>query len=103
MFFHRFISLLDYRDLGKFIRYKVKEAFDPSAKQNLDTELCNRQYNALNRLADNHYKNKYKRTITSTATGLSVEECNLILSNEVLTYLKEENKGFFSKIFKKDS
>lgn len=80
----------------------MKVAFESSDKQKLDSELCTRQYNSLNKLADNHYKNKYKRTRTSTATGLSTEECNLILSDEVLTYLKEENKGFFSKIFKKD-
>ncbi|XP_075982518.1 putative receptor-type tyrosine-protein phosphatase mosPTP-1 [Anticarsia gemmatalis] len=83
------------RDLGKFIRDKVKVAFDSKEKQNLDSELCNRQYNSLNKLADNHYKNKYKRKHSSTATGLTTEECNLILSNEVLDYLKEENKGFF--------
>lgn len=87
------------RDLGKFIREKVKAAFETADKQNLDSELCNRQYNSLNKIADNYYKNKYKRTKSSTATGLSTEECNLILSNEVLNYLKEENKGFFRKIF----
>lgn len=91
-----------YRDLGKVIREKVKAAFETSDKQNLDSDFCTRQYNSLNKLADNHYRNKYKRTRTSTATSLNQEECNLILSSEVLTYLKEENKGFFSKIFKKD-
>jgi hypothetical protein len=90
---------LPYRDLGQFIRDKVKIAFE-SDKQNLDSELCGRQYTALNKLADNHYKNKYKRTRNSTATGLSTEECNLILSEEVLEYLKYENKGFFRKIFR---
>ncbi|KOB74309.1 putative s-adenosyl-methyl transferase mraw [Operophtera brumata] len=83
------------RDLGRFIRDKVKTAFESSERQNLDSELCTRHYNSLNKLADNHYKNKYKRTQNSTATGLSTEECNLILSNEVLQYLKEENKGKF--------
>lgn len=90
------------RDLGKFIRDKVKAAFESSERQNLDSELCTRQYNALNKIAENHYRNKYKRTHNSTATGLSTEECNVILSNEVLEYLKEENKGFFSKIFGRD-
>ncbi|XP_049877631.1 probable methyltransferase-like protein 15 homolog [Pectinophora gossypiella] len=80
------------RDLGKFIRDRVKVAFETSERQNLDSELCNRQYTALNKIADNHYKNKYKRSKNSTSTGLSTEECNLILSNEVLAYLKEENK-----------
>lgn len=91
-----------YRDLGKFIRDKVKVAFEATNKQDLDSELCGKQYTALNKLADNHYKNKYKRKHSSTATGLSTEECNLILSDEVLDYLKEENKGFFSKIFSRD-
>ncbi|KOB72610.1 putative s-adenosyl-methyl transferase mraw [Operophtera brumata] len=73
------------RDLGRFIRDKVKTAFESSERQNLDSELCTRHYNSLNKLADNHYKNKYKRTQNSTATGLSTEECNLILSNELST------------------
>ncbi|CAH0728169.1 unnamed protein product, partial [Brenthis ino] len=90
------------RDLGKFIRDKVKAAFETSNKQNLDSEHCNRQYNTLNKIADNYYRDKYKRTRHSTATGLSTEECNVILSSEVLDYLKEENKGFFGKIFNKD-
>ncbi|XP_013193687.1 probable methyltransferase-like protein 15 homolog [Amyelois transitella] len=81
------------RDLGKVIRDKVKLAFETSDRQALDSEFCNRQYNSLNKLADNYYRNKYKRTKTSTATGLNAEECNVILSNEVLDYLKEENKG----------
>ncbi|KAI8425429.1 hypothetical protein MSG28_007176 [Choristoneura fumiferana] len=68
------------RDLGKVIRDKVKAAFESTERVNLDSELCNRQYASLNRLADNHYKNKYKRSHTSTATGLSTEECNLMLS-----------------------
>ncbi|XP_023936323.1 probable methyltransferase-like protein 15 homolog [Bicyclus anynana] len=80
------------RDLGKFIRSKVKAAFESTDKVNLDSEFCNQQYNALNKLADNNYRNKYKRTLHSTATGLSTEECQLILSTEVLDYLKEENK-----------
>ncbi|XP_046971490.1 probable methyltransferase-like protein 15 homolog [Vanessa cardui] len=89
------------RDLGKFIREKVKVAFESSNKQNLDSELCTRQYNALNKLADNHYRDKYNRTNQSTATGLSTEECNLILSSEVLTYLKEENKVLSRKLHNK--
>lgn len=89
------------RDLGKFIRDKVKLAFESDNKQNLDSDLCKRQYNTLNKLADNYYKNKYKRKFNSTATGLSNEECNLVLSDVVLEYLKEENKGFFSKVLNK--
>lgn len=68
----------------------------------MDSEHCNRQYNTLNKIADNYYRDKYKRTRHSTGTGLSTEECNIILSSEVLDYLKEENKGFFGKIFNKD-
>ncbi|CAK1553331.1 unnamed protein product [Leptosia nina] len=91
------------RDLGKIIRDKVKAAFETSNSQKLNSESCNQYYNSLNRLADNHYKNKYKRKLHSSATGLSTEECNVVLSNEVLEYLKEENKSFFQKIFRKDS
>lgn len=89
------------RDFGRALRDRVKLAFETDVAS-FDTETCNRQYKALNKLADNTYKNKYKRTVESSATGLSAEECNLILSTEVLDYLEEENKGFLKKIFKKD-
>lgn len=81
----------------------MKNTFELSNSQDLDSEHCNQQYNSLNRLADNYYKKKYMRTRHNSATGLNPEECNIILSNEVLDYLKEENKSFFQKIFKKDS
>ncbi|XP_047504325.1 probable methyltransferase-like protein 15 homolog [Pieris napi] len=80
------------RDLGKLIRDTVKRAFELSNSQDLNSEFCNQQYNSLNKLADNYYKKKYKRIRQSSATGLNTEECNIILSNEVLDYLKEENK-----------
>ncbi|KAL4710238.1 hypothetical protein ACJJTC_005411 [Scirpophaga incertulas] len=89
------------RDLGKLIRFKVKVAFE-SDIQNIDSDSCNQQYTSLKKIADNHYMKKYKRTKNSTATGLTVEECNLVLSDDVLQYLEEENKGFFAKLFGKD-
>lgn len=89
------------RDLGKFIRDRVKIAFESKDKSVLNTELCNRQYAALNRLADNTHLKHYKIEKVSSASGLTPEECNLALSSEFLEYLKEENQGFLSKLFRK--
>ncbi|GBP40782.1 Ubiquinol-cytochrome-c reductase complex assembly factor 2 [Eumeta japonica] len=89
-------------DLGRHIRERVKKAFESGSKTNWDSEECQQQYGSLSRLADNKYRNQYRLKRHSTATGLSTDECNLILSTEVLAYLKEENKGLFRKIFNKD-
>ncbi|XP_050685253.1 probable methyltransferase-like protein 15 homolog isoform X2 [Leptidea sinapis] len=80
------------RDLGLLIRNKVKLAFDSQNTQTLNTETCTKHYNSLNKLADNFYRNKYKRTKHSTGTGLSTEECKILLSNEALEFFKEDNK-----------
>lgn len=89
--------------MGKVIREKIKIAFDSKEPVKFDSEVCNQQYKALSRLADNTHRNKYKRTRNSSATGLSTDECNIVLSTEALKLLEEENKGFFQKyLYKKN-
>lgn len=101
IFSYSFI-ILNYRDLGRFIREKVKAVFESGDLTQFDSKECAQQFAALTRLADNKHRNKYKRLYQSTSTGLSTEECKVILSSEMLEYLKEEDKGFFRKIFNKD-
>lgn len=40
----------------------------------------------------------YKRSLTSTASGLTAEQCNIALSPEMKEYLEEENKFFLRKL-----
>ncbi|KAK2587645.1 hypothetical protein KPH14_003768 [Odynerus spinipes] len=82
------------RDISQHIRDQVKIAFSKGDASQVDQEQCNRYYASLKRIASNHYGQRYKRTLTSTASGLTVEQCNLALSPEMQEFLKEEERNF---------
>lgn len=72
-----------------------------SYKDNLfesNSKYWDKQYIAIQKIINNDSKNKYKRSLTSSATGLTAEQCNLALSNDVLNQLKEEEKSFFRRL-----
>lgn len=43
----------------------------------------------------------YKRTLLSTASGLTKEQCNLALTPEMLEYFNEEEKGIIARYYNK--
>ncbi|XP_066589054.1 ubiquinol-cytochrome c reductase complex assembly factor 2 [Prorops nasuta] len=82
------------KDLGQHIRDQVKIAFSKgeiSGPNNQDQ--CNRYFMSLKRLSSNIYGDTYVRLYTSTASGLSKEQCNLVLSPEMLEYFAQEDLG----------
>ncbi|RZC40781.1 ubiquinol-cytochrome-c reductase complex assembly factor 2 [Asbolus verrucosus] len=104
----RFLQLLEKwpieeskvgRDLGQFLRNKINK----TCKENYNFQTTywywERQYLAVQTLVNNEHKNKYPRVLTSSATGLTAEQCNKALSNEFLETLQEEDKPFYKKIF----
>jgi nucleoid factor 1 len=89
------------RDLGEYLRKEVGLAFRSGDSFRGDVTDCMRKYDSLKRLADNHYCNKYKRLIQSTASGLSLQNCTSVLSKESLEILnnkKDVVKTNFDKI-----
>lgn len=64
-----------------------------------DQKHWDSKYIALQSLLNNKYKNKYPRILTSSATGLTAEQCKIALSNEFLQELQEEDQPFYKKIF----
>lgn len=89
------------RDLGEHIRKEVGAAFSSGDSFRGDTTKCMKKYESLKRLADNHYCNKYKRSIQSSASGLTVEHCTSVLSKESLEILNKQNEGIFKTTFNK--
>lgn len=60
-----------------------------------------KQYEALNRICNNVHLENNRRIATSTATGLTQEEANIVLSDSTLKHLAEkESKGILDR-FKK--
>ncbi|XP_049813246.1 ubiquinol-cytochrome-c reductase complex assembly factor 2 [Schistocerca nitens] len=88
------------RDIGFHLRERVKKAFTAGELFQGDEEKCAREHASLKRLADNVYGKLYKRTISSSATGLTAEQCNSVLSSEFLDLLQKENRSIFSRLFR---
>ncbi|XP_050715065.1 ubiquinol-cytochrome-c reductase complex assembly factor 2-like [Eriocheir sinensis] len=90
------------RDLGEHIRKRVTEAFKHGEASEVNEEECQRIYTSLNRIASGAHAAKYPRSLTSTSTGLSAEECHHITSTEFLKALEDEDKGVLQRLLKKD-
>ncbi|XP_073842551.1 pug C-1-tetrahydrofolate synthase, cytoplasmic isoform X5 [Musca autumnalis] len=80
------------RDLGEQIRKQVTKLSNPAALTADATARIDKQIDSIERLANNTYGRKYKRVYDSTATGLSAQQCNQVLSSEFLQYLNEDSK-----------
>ncbi|XP_046750835.1 ubiquinol-cytochrome-c reductase complex assembly factor 2 [Diprion similis] len=85
------------KDLGQHIRDQVKLAFSKGDLNKVDEKRCDSYYNSLQRIATNHHGKLHKRTLNSTASGLTGDQCNSVLSPEFLKYWKEEESGLLSK------
>lgn len=93
----KFNSLFICRDLGEHLRIFINQAYKEN-KFEEHPKYWDRQYLSIKRLVDNVHKNKYKRSLSSSATGLSREECHTVLSTEVLQELEKEEKSVWKKI-----
>ncbi|CAL7948581.1 unnamed protein product [Xylocopa violacea] len=89
------------RDLAQHIRDQLKLAFAKGEASEVNREQCDRYYMSLKRICSNHYGQLYTRTLSNSATGLTREQCNLMLSPEALQTINEEGAGFFSRIISK--
>lgn len=80
----------------------MKNYVDKAYRENKfesDIKYWDKQYISLNILLKNEHKNKYKRTLNTSATGLTAEQCNIALSNDILEELAEEEVSWAKKIF----
>ncbi|XP_076666649.1 ubiquinol-cytochrome c reductase complex assembly factor 2-like [Andrena cerasifolii] len=88
------------RDLGQHIRDQLKIAFSKGdSSSQVNNEVCDRYYMSLKRISSNHYGQIYARNLSSSASGLTREQCNLALSPELLEYFEEIEKGFISRMY----
>lgn len=90
--------MLHFRDIGEYLKETINTAYkDKKFESNL--AYWDKQYLALQRILNNDYKNKYPRTLTSSATGLTREQCNTALSNEFMEELQKEETSFIKRLF----
>ncbi|XP_051852375.1 ubiquinol-cytochrome-c reductase complex assembly factor 2 [Antechinus flavipes] len=87
------------RDLGAYLRQRVAQAFrEGENTQIAEPEVCDEMYESLARLHSNYYKHKYPRPRDTGFSGLTVEECRIVLATDTLEEFKEMNKGLWKKL-----
>ncbi|XP_060701146.1 ubiquinol-cytochrome-c reductase complex assembly factor 2 [Hemiscyllium ocellatum] len=90
------------RDLGAFIRQRVAQCFrEGESSQIADPEKCDRMYESLARINSGYYKNKYPRLRNTSFTGVTVEECQMVLATDNMKQMEEMKKGMWKKIREK--
>lgn len=92
------------RDLAQHIRDQLKLAFAKGEASEVNREQCDRYYKILKKISSNHYGQMYSRTLSSTATGLTKDQCNLLLTPEAQDHFSEDRrpsmKNTFSRLFR---
>ncbi|PKK19023.1 putative LOC102086138 [Columba livia] len=63
-----------------------------------DPEACDQMYESLVRIHTNYYKNKYPRLKDTSFTGVTVEDCKMILATDVLKQMEDMKKGTWRKL-----
>ncbi|XP_035779990.1 ubiquinol-cytochrome-c reductase complex assembly factor 2-like [Anopheles albimanus] len=95
--YKNFLSLLERwpldkskvgRDLGQYLRDQLKAVLGSSNIIAVKDERLNGQFRALENIVNDVHAKKYPRTLSSTATGLSGEQCREVLSTEFLQILQ---------------
>lgn len=85
-----------FRDLAEHLKSYIDKAYKEN-KFETDLKFWDKQYISMKILLNNEHKNKYKRSLISSATGLTAEQCNTALSNEILNELAEEEASIVKK------
>lgn len=85
------------RDLGEYVRRCVADAFRHGEQSAVDEQACRAQLESLARIANNHYHNEARRSGTGTASGLSVDQCHQLMTNEFLQHLETLDQGWMKR------
>ncbi|NWZ86471.1 UQCC2 factor, partial [Poecile atricapillus] len=93
------------RDLGSVLRQRVAQAFREGENTPIsDPEACDQMYESLVRIHTNFYKNKkYPRLKDTTFTGVTVEDCRMILATDILKQMEDIKKGTWKRLREKFS
>uniref|UniRef100_A0A182P256 Mitochondrial nucleoid factor 1 n=1 Tax=Anopheles epiroticus TaxID=199890 RepID=A0A182P256_9DIPT len=94
--YKNFLSLLERwpvdkskvgRDLGQYLRDQLTAVLGSSNIVAVKDDRLQRQFRSLENIVNDVHAKKYPRTLNSTATGLSGEQCREVLSTEFLQAL----------------
>ncbi|XP_020339255.1 ubiquinol-cytochrome-c reductase complex assembly factor 2-like [Oncorhynchus kisutch] len=87
------------RDLGTFLRQRVTHAFREGENTQLsDPEKCDQIYESLARINTNVYRERFPRTRDTSFTGVTVEECRMLLATGNMQQMNEKKKGLWKTL-----
>ncbi|NP_001134340.1 CF125 protein [Salmo salar] len=87
------------RDLGTFLRQRVTHAFREGENTQLsDPEKCDQIYESLARINTNVYRERFPRTRDTSFTGVTVEECRMLLATGNMQQMDEEKEGLWKTL-----
>ncbi|XP_037535259.1 ubiquinol-cytochrome-c reductase complex assembly factor 2 [Nematolebias whitei] len=92
------------RDLGTFLRQRVASAFrEGENTQIADPEKCDQMYESLARINGNVYRQRFPRVRDTSFTGITTEECRMLLSESMQQSMDEEKKGLWKSLINRFS
>lgn len=93
------------RDLGEHLRKQLKQSLRAGSLslESKGEASVERQFQALERICNNYHFNKYPRTLQSAASGITAEQCSMLISEEVLRYYEKKREGLFARFVKRNN
>ncbi|XP_055684421.1 ubiquinol-cytochrome-c reductase complex assembly factor 2 [Lutzomyia longipalpis] len=94
--YRRFLKILEKwpvdkskpgRDLGEHLREDLKNLLVREQEPGFKADKFSRELDALSRISSNAYAKDFARNSKITATGLTGEQCNQVLSSDFLEYM----------------
>ncbi|GAB0093238.1 Ubiquinol-cytochrome-c reductase complex assembly factor 2 [Sergentomyia squamirostris] len=94
--YRRFLKILEKwpidktktgRDLGEDLREQLKVLLVREQQPGFSAEEFSKNLDCLSRISTNVHGKSFPRNSRNTATGLSGEQCNQVLSSEFLEYM----------------
>ncbi|XP_069489622.1 ubiquinol-cytochrome c reductase complex assembly factor 2 [Ambystoma mexicanum] len=87
------------RDLGAFLCQRVAAAFrEGENTQIASPEACDLMFDSLVRINSNVYREKYPRLRDTSFTGVTAEECRMVLATDSLDQMEDAKKGIWKKL-----
>ena len=88
-----YILFMYFRDLGERLRQLVAQEFPQGPISKVNELKLNRDFESLNRIANNEYRDRFPRKFTeSTIFGWELEDYRGATSNEGIAFLNKESQ-----------
>lgn len=78
--------------MGQYLRDQLTAVLGSSNIVAVKNDRLQRQFHSLENIVNDVHANRYPRTLKSTATGLTGEQCREVLSTEFLEIIQKKKE-----------